>query len=143
MAWPKDLSHVSTNLTLAELTELRDAMVERPRPEFSFQQGIEFAGYFECKFFWRGDTYRLNKEFELVTSIQKLGQAPRQTMNKYFEVQLHGFPGKHTTLLFFVEQSDGGLFTERVIHDIGDPIHLDGYKFVRMHSAVLPIFTPV
>lgn len=143
MAWPKDLSHVATNLTLAELTELRDAMVERPRPEFSFQPGMEFAGYFECKFFWRGNTYRLNEEFELVTSIQKLGQAPRETMNKYFECQLHGYKGKHTTVLFLVEQADGALFTERANHDIGDPINLEGYEFVRMHSNVLPIFKPV
>lgn len=63
-----------------------------------------------------------------------------ETMNKYFECQLRGFTGKHTTLLFFVEQADGALFTERAIHDIGSPIYLECYEFDRMHSNALPIF---
>lgn len=69
MAWPDNLSDVSTNLTPEEFTLVKFA-IEHELVEWD-KSGGEFAGYGSYPFKFNGHNYQMDESFELVTSLTK------------------------------------------------------------------------
>lgn len=69
MAWPDDLSKVSTNLSPEEFTIVKFAL-DHGLVDWD-ESGGEFAGYGSYPFIFNGRVYEMDESFELVTSLTK------------------------------------------------------------------------
>lgn len=68
MAFPTDLSHVETNLSVVKFARVVDALANR-KSDVKWSDHIMFAGESSCKFTLDGETYELVESYELVTHL--------------------------------------------------------------------------
>lgn len=69
MAFPKNLSEISTNLSLSELADVVRA-VEEEKVNWALGSSSVFAGSAGGQFDYKGARYELNEYFEWVTSLR-------------------------------------------------------------------------
>ena len=64
---------VHTNMPEVEFEEVKAALQARPRNEdIKFFDHSMFVGVREAKFTYRGNTYSISEDYEIVTSLRKL-----------------------------------------------------------------------
>lgn len=64
---------VHTNMSDAEFEEVKAALQARPRLEdIKFFDHSVFVGVREAKFTYRGNTYSISEDYEVVTALRKV-----------------------------------------------------------------------
>lgn len=72
MAIPTDLYRISTNVGMIELQEICAALNVTTQPEIQWLGKPQvFCEACTADFMFRGNTYRLNEHYEMVTSIHR------------------------------------------------------------------------